>query len=97
MTTVLVKPDRVKKLRNQYPWLYADEIDAIRGEPHAGELVELQDTRGEFIARAFFNPTSHIAARIESLIHPNDFIVKNRSRLVTQCKKVRATLIADGE
>lgn len=64
MTTVVVKPDRVRKLRNQYPWLYADEIAEIRGDAHAGELVEIQDARGDFIARAFFSPTSHIAARI---------------------------------
>lgn len=64
MTQVIVKPDRVKKLRNQYPWLYADEVLEIQGEARAGEIVELRDTRGDFIARAFFNPTSHIAARI---------------------------------
>ncbi len=64
MTSIVVQADRVKKLRNQYPWLYADEIDQVRGEPQAGEVVELEDTRGEFIARAFFNPHSHIAARI---------------------------------
>lgn len=64
MTTVVVKPERVKKLQNQYPWLYADEIAEIRGDAHAGELVEIRDARGDFIARAFFSPTSHIAARI---------------------------------
>lgn len=64
MTIVVVKPERVKKLQNQYPWLYADEIAEIRGDAHAGELVEIRDARGDFIARAFFSPTSHIAARI---------------------------------
>lgn len=64
MTKILVKPDRVKKLRNQYPWVYADEIAEIQGDAQAGEVIEVQETRGEFIARAFFSPTSHIAARI---------------------------------
>lgn len=64
MSVVRVKPDRVKKLRNQYPWLYADEIAEIHGEPQSGELVDLQDPRGEFIARAWYSPTSHIAARL---------------------------------
>ena len=64
MTIVVVAPERVKKLQNQYPWLYADEIAEIRGDAHAGELVEIRDARGDFIARAFFSPTSHIAARI---------------------------------
>lgn len=64
MTKIVVKPDRVKKLRNQYPWVYADEIAEIQGDAQAGEVIEVQETRGEFIARAFFSPTSHIAARI---------------------------------
>lgn len=64
MKSVLVKPDRVKKLLNQYPWLYADEVQEIRGEPQAGEVVALETTRGEFIARAFINPASHIVARV---------------------------------
>lgn len=66
MTQLVVKSERVKKLRNQYPWLYADEIAEMRGEAQAGDLVELVETGGNFIARAFFSPSSHIAARILS-------------------------------
>ena len=64
MAILIVKPDRVKKLRNQYPWLYADEIADILGEGQAGEIVEVREPRGDFIGRAFFSPTSHIAARM---------------------------------
>ena len=64
MAVLVVKPESVKKLQNQYPWLYADEIADLRGDAQAGEIVELHDARGSFIARAFFNPTSHIRARV---------------------------------
>lgn len=64
MAALVVKPEAVKKLRNLYPWLYADEIAETHGEAQPGDLVEVRDTRGEFIARAFFNPGSHIAARL---------------------------------
>jgi len=67
MSVILVKPEAVKKLRNQYPWVYADEIAELRGDAAAGELVELHAPRGDFIARAFFNPTSHIRARVVTL------------------------------
>lgn len=66
MTQLVVKPDRVKKLRNQYPWLYVDEIAELRGEAEAGDVVDLVEAGGKFIARAFFSPSSHIAARILS-------------------------------
>jgi len=64
MATLVVKPEAVKKLRNFYPWIYADEIAELRGDAHTGDLVEVSDTRGEFIARAFFNSASHIPARV---------------------------------
>lgn len=66
MTIVVPKADRVKKLKNRYPWLYADEIAEIQGEASAGEIVQVRDTRGDFIGSAFFSPTSHIAARLLS-------------------------------
>lgn len=64
MAVIVVKPDRVKKLRNLYPWLYADELSDIRGDPAPGSLVELQDQHGAFLGRAFFSPSSHIVARV---------------------------------
>lgn len=67
MATVLLKPDREKKLRNWYPWVYADEIQAVEGEAEAGAVVEVKDARGEFVCRAFFNAASHIPARVLTL------------------------------
>jgi 23S rRNA (cytosine1962-C5)-methyltransferase len=66
VAAIIVKPDRVKKLRNLYPWLYADEIAEIQGEPAAGAVVEVREPGGAFIASAFFNPTAHISARLLS-------------------------------
>ncbi|HZQ10916.1 MAG TPA: class I SAM-dependent rRNA methyltransferase [Anaerolineae bacterium] len=63
---IIVKPESVKKLRNLYPWLYADEVAEIHGLAEAGDIVQVRDTRGEFIASAFFSPTSHIMARVLS-------------------------------
>ena len=64
MAQVVIKAGKEKKLRNLYPWVYREEIENVEGEAKAGDLVELQDARGEFIARAFYNPASHIPARI---------------------------------
>lgn len=64
MTIIVPKPDRVKKIKNQYPWLYADEISEIQDGASAGEIVQVRDTRGEFIGSAFFSPSSHIAVRL---------------------------------
>lgn len=69
MLRVVLKPDKDRKLRGFYPWVYADEIDSIEGDPAPGDVVEVIDARGEFVGRAFFNSHSHIPVRIVTL-HP---------------------------
>lgn len=64
MARLIVAGDRVKKLRNRYPWLYADEITGMEGQAEPGQVVELYTPAGDFLARAFYSPASHIRARI---------------------------------
>lgn len=67
MAAVIVKTERAKKLRNFYPWVYADELEDIQGDPKAGDITQVLDSRGEWIGQAFYSPSSHIRARIISL------------------------------
>ncbi len=67
MASVILKPDRDKKLRNLYPWVYADEIERVRGEASVGEVVQVEGATGEIVGRAFFNPRSHIPVRMLTL------------------------------
>lgn len=66
MARVVVKAGKEKKLLNFYPWIYREEIERVEGEAGAGEIVEVQNARGEFVARAFFNSASHIPLRVIS-------------------------------
>ncbi|MGE5138031.1 MAG: class I SAM-dependent rRNA methyltransferase, partial [Rudaea sp.] len=60
---VRLKPDREKKILNYYPWVYQQEIESIEREASAGGIVLVSSARGQFLGRAFYNPSSHIPLR----------------------------------
>jgi 23S rRNA (cytosine1962-C5)-methyltransferase len=63
-----VKTWRLKKgadrrLRQGHPWIFASELAHSAKEISAGELVELQDSNGHFLAYGYGHPSSQIAFR----------------------------------
>ncbi|HPA18110.1 MAG TPA: class I SAM-dependent rRNA methyltransferase [Verrucomicrobiae bacterium] len=49
-----------------HPWIYANEIAGVRGEPAAGETVWVRDGRGGFVGSGLYNPGSEIRIRLFS-------------------------------
>ncbi len=48
----------------RHPWIYAGFVQAVSGEPSAGDLVDVVRSDGRFYARGFYNPSSKIRVRI---------------------------------
>ncbi len=63
---LILKPKRQKPVLNRHPWVFSGAIGRIEGQPKAGELVQVCDNNGRFLATAYFNPNSQIQARILS-------------------------------
>lgn len=55
---------RRPRLELGHPWIYANEIERTEGEPKPGDLVEVRDHRGQFLATGYWNPASQISIRI---------------------------------
>lgn len=52
-----------KRIRSGHPWVFSNELEASpKGHPN-GAPVELQDSRGQFVARGYGSPHSLIAFR----------------------------------
>jgi 23S rRNA (cytosine1962-C5)-methyltransferase len=45
-------------------WVYAGHIDEVKGEPTAGDVVEIVTPNGKFFARGLYNPESKIRVRL---------------------------------
>ena len=61
---VVIKPRRARPFFARHPWVFANSIERIEGEPIAGEEVEVVSHEGVFIARGLLNPFSGIRVRL---------------------------------
>lgn len=58
-----LKSGAESKVRGGYPWAFDKEIETPIGQHKPGDWVELQDSKGEFLARGYGNPKSQISFR----------------------------------
>lgn len=61
---VVVGPETVRMLELGHPWIIADAYTKKWPASTAGELVELVDGNGRFLATALLDPTDRIVARV---------------------------------
>jgi len=45
-------------------WVYAGHIDEVRGDPTAGDVVDITAPNGKFVGRGLYNPHSKIRVRL---------------------------------
>lgn len=64
MPTVILKPGREKSLLRRHPWIFSGAIHHVDEAPLAGGTVDLLSSDRQFLARAFYSPTSQIRARV---------------------------------
>lgn len=47
-----------------HPWIFANEVDKIEGEPQPGDIVDVVYADGKFCGKGYFNQQSQIIVRI---------------------------------
>ena len=60
-----LKPGKEQSLQRFHPWIFSGAIRKINGSPVEGDVVEIEDSRGHFIAIGHYQPSS-IAVRVIS-------------------------------
>ncbi len=66
MGRVHLRRGRAKPLWAGHPWVYAESVDRVEGSPADGDLVEVVDEAGRFVARGFWNSRSVLRVRVLS-------------------------------
>lgn len=64
MYTIELKPGREKMALNFNPWIFSGALKRISGNPGSGEIVDVYDSKGNFIAKGHYSPSSKIAVRL---------------------------------
>jgi 23S rRNA (cytosine1962-C5)-methyltransferase len=64
MGCLYLKRGRAKPFYFGHPWVFSGSVARVDGGPADGEVVEVLDHRGNFVARGFYNSRSQIRARL---------------------------------
>lgn len=66
MAKVLLNQHRKKRLETGHPWIFKSEVMEIQGDAEPGEIVEVANHKGHFLAKGYINPASQMIVRILS-------------------------------
>lgn len=64
MAKVYLVRNRKKRLEENHPWIYQSEVERIEGEYSPGDIVEVLNHQGHFMAEGFINPKSQMIVRV---------------------------------
>ncbi|MFZ2300805.1 MAG: class I SAM-dependent methyltransferase [Gallionella sp.] len=63
---ILLKAGREKSLLRRHPWIFSGAVERVDGAPLNGDTLAVCDAAGNFLARAAYNASSQITARVWS-------------------------------
>jgi 23S rRNA (cytosine1962-C5)-methyltransferase len=66
---LVLRRNQDRRVRGGHPWIFSNEVALLDGAPEPGDLVEVADSRGAFLGRAYYNPHSLICARLLTRRH----------------------------
>jgi 23S rRNA (cytosine1962-C5)-methyltransferase len=64
MPFAIIKPKRDKSLLRKHPWVFSGALSKIKGNPSAGQTVDIVNARGNLLGRGAYSPRSQIAVRM---------------------------------
>ncbi len=62
----VLKKSKEKRVYSLHPWIFKSDIDHVEGHYVPGEIVNITNDKGKFLAKGYYNPNSQIALRIMS-------------------------------
>ncbi|HIE37755.1 MAG TPA: class I SAM-dependent rRNA methyltransferase [Anaerolineales bacterium] len=61
---VILKSGRERSVLRRHPWIFSGAVARVEGQPANGEVVEVRDAGGGWLARGYINRHSQITVRI---------------------------------
>jgi 23S rRNA (cytosine1962-C5)-methyltransferase len=96
MIDVILKKGKEKAVLQRHPWVFSGAIEKVKGKPANGDVVQLLNAQGEFMAYGFYNDQSRVTVR---LLEWNKDVQVNeawfREKVATAVKS-RDSILANG-
>jgi 23S rRNA (cytosine1962-C5)-methyltransferase len=64
MKKVHLKRKIANRIANGHPWIFANEVEKVEGNPEPGSIVEVFFSDGKFAGKGYFNAQSQIIVRL---------------------------------
>lgn len=64
MAQVYLATNRKKRTEKGHPWIFQSEVDRIEGAHQPGDVVEVLNHKGKFLAKGYMNEKSQIIVRV---------------------------------
>jgi 23S rRNA (cytosine1962-C5)-methyltransferase len=64
MKKLHLKRKIASRIANGHPWIFANEVEKLEGDPGPGEIVEVYFFDGKFAGKGYFNAQSQIIVRL---------------------------------
>jgi 23S rRNA (cytosine1962-C5)-methyltransferase len=64
MINVILKKGKEKAVLQRHPWVFSGAIEKVKGKPANGDVVQLLNAQGEFMAYGFYNDQSRVTLRL---------------------------------
>ena len=90
-------PTSATRIRSGHPYLFRDALGGRPLQQSAGDVVELVDPAGDFVAKGIYDPIGAIAVRVVSRNPEGGFDAETILRRVEAAKRLREQILpADG-
>lgn len=63
-SSVVLKPGRQRAVQRRHPWVFSGAVRRVEGDPIDGDIVEVRDAHGDWLARGYLNRRSQIVVRL---------------------------------
>lgn len=81
MKKVHLKRKIASRIANGHPWIFANEVEKVEGNPEAAAIVDVYFFDGKFAGKGYFNPQSQIIVRLlthDKKVEVNDEFFLNK-------------------
>jgi 23S rRNA (cytosine1962-C5)-methyltransferase len=64
MARIILANQKSQRIENGHPWVYDNEVGKTEGNYEAGDILEVYNSKRNFIGKGYINPKSHILVRL---------------------------------
>ncbi len=75
MVKVILNKKISQRVSNGHPWIFANEVNKVEGEPAAGDIVEVFTADNKFVGKGYINAKSQILVRL---------LTRNRNEVIDE-------------